>query len=149
MLRSLLLLKGIESPWVVNRESMRLATKNLLNTHMAVSIDTGDAIALHPKNKKPIGIRHAIIALKNTYGKYPVGEGPRYRDHKIAKGKILIEFDSVGSGLRPARQEPLNGFAIAGSDRQWHWADAKITDTRSLLLLRTSLSPLRFAMHGP
>jgi len=120
--------EGIESPWVVNREAMRLATKNLPNTHMAVSIDTGDAIALHPKNKKPIGIRHAIIALKNTYGKYPVGEGPRYRAHKLEKGKILIEFDSVGSGLKPARPEPLSGFAIAGSDRQWHWADAKITD---------------------
>ena len=118
--------EGIESPWVVNRESMRLATKNLPNTHMAVSIDTGDAIELHPKNKKPIGIRHAIIALKNTYRKYPVGEGPRYRDHKLEKGKILIEFDSVGSGLKPARPEPLSGFAIAGSDRQWHWADAKI-----------------------
>ena len=118
--------EGIESPWVVNRESMRLATKNLPNTHMAVSIDTGDAIELHPKNKKPIGIRHAIIALKNTYRKYPVGEGPRYHDHKLEKGKILIEFDSVGSGLKPARPEPLSGFAIAGSDRQWHWADAKI-----------------------
>ncbi len=118
--------EGIESPWVVNRESMRLATKNLPNTHMAVSIDTGDAIELHPKNKKPIGIRHAIIALKNTYRKYPVGEGPRYNDHKLEKGKILIEFDSVGSGLKPARPEPLSGFAIAGSDRQWHWADAKI-----------------------
>jgi len=121
--------EGIESPWVANREAMRLATKNLPNTHMAVSIDTGDAVALHPKNKKPIGIRHATIALKNTYRKYPVGEGPRYRAHKLEKGRILIEFDSVGAGLKPARSGPLSGFAIAGSDRQWHWADAKITGT--------------------
>ena len=134
--------EGIESPWVVNREAMRLATKNLPNTHMAVSIDTGDAIELHPKNKKPIGIRHAIIALKNTYRKYPVGEGPRYRDHKLEKGKILIEFDSVGSGLKPARPEPLSGFAIAGSDRQWHWADAKITDNTIVVSSTNVIEPV-------
>ena len=134
--------EGIESPWVVNREAMRLATKNLPNTHMAVSIDTGDAIELHPKNKKPIGIRHAIIALKNTYRKYPVGEGPRYRDHKLEKGKILIEFDSVGSGLKPARPEPLSGFAIAGSDRQWHWADAKITDNTIVVSYTNVIEPV-------
>ena len=121
--------EGVESPWVVNRESMRLATKNLPNTHMAVSIDTGDAIALHPKNKKPIGIRHAIIALKNTYKKCPVGEGPRYHDHKIENGEIRIEFESIGSGLQPAHSGPLNGFAIAGSDRLWYWADARILGT--------------------
>ncbi|MDA8043229.1 MAG: sialate O-acetylesterase, partial [Pirellulales bacterium] len=121
--------EGVESPWVANRESMRLATKNLPNTHMAVSIDTGDAIALHPKNKKPIGIRHAIIALKNTYKKCPVGEGPRYHDHKIENGEIRIEFESIGAGRQPAHSGPLNGFAIAGSDRLWYWADARILGT--------------------
>ena len=134
--------EGVESPWVVNRESMRLATKNLPNTHMAVSIDTGDAIALHPKNKKPIGIRHAIIALKNTYGKCSVGEGPRYIAHKIEKGEILIEFGSVGSGLQPARPEPLSGFAIAGSDRQWHWAEAKITGNTVIVSSADVLKPV-------
>ena len=134
--------EGIESPWVVNRESMRLATKHLPNTHMAVSVDTGDAIALHPKNKKPIGIRHAIIALNNTYGKCSVGEGPRYIAHKIEKGEILIEFDSIGSGLQPARLEPLSGFAIAGSDHQWHWAEAKITGNTVIVSSADVLEPV-------
>ena len=134
--------EGIESPWVVNRESMRLATKNLPNTYMAVSIDTGDAIALHPKNKKPIGIRHAIIALNNTYGKCSVGEGPRYIAHKIEKGEILIEFDSIGSGLQPARLEPLSGFALAGSDHQWHWAEAKITGNTVIVSSANVLEPV-------
>jgi sialate O-acetylesterase len=134
--------EGIESPWVINRESMRLATRNLPNTHMAVSIDTGDAIALHPKNKKPIGIRHAIIALKNTYGKCSVGEGPQYIAHKIEKGEILIEFGSIGSGLQPARPEPLTGFAIAGSDHQWHWAEAKITGNTVIVSSANVLEPV-------
>ena len=61
--------EGLAAPWVVNREMMRLVTQDVPNTSMAVAIDTGDAIALHPKNKKPIGIRHAYLALKQTYGR--------------------------------------------------------------------------------
>jgi sialate O-acetylesterase len=68
--------EGVESPWVVSRESMRQVSKELYNTGMAVTIDTGDAILLHPKNKKPIGVRHAYLALGKTYGFPMVHEGP-------------------------------------------------------------------------
>ena len=60
--------EGVESPWVVSRESMRKAASEIFNTGMVVTIDTGDAIELHPKNKKPIGVRHAYLALGKTYG---------------------------------------------------------------------------------
>ena len=125
--------EGLESPWVVSREAMRLARENIPNTFMAVSIDTGDTVELHPKNKKPIGIRHALIALQNTYGKNVVGEGPRYRSHTVHNGTVLIEFVSVGSGLRAARPTGLNAFAIAGSDRAWHWAVAKIKGNKIIV----------------
>ena len=55
---------------------------------------------------------------------------------------IFIEFDSIGSGLRPARQEPMNGFAIAGSDRQWHWADAEITDNTIVVSSANVIEPV-------
>ena len=118
--------EGLESPWVENREAMRLVRENIPNTFMAVSIDTGDPVELHPKNKKPIGIRHALIALQNTYGKNVIGEGPRYHSHTVHNGTVLIQFESVGSGLRAARSTGLNAFAIAGSDQVWHWANAKM-----------------------
>ncbi len=70
--------EGLSAPWVVNRESMRLVHLDVPNTDMAVDIDTGDATALHPKNKKPVGIRHAYLALERTYGKECVGDGPRF-----------------------------------------------------------------------
>jgi sialate O-acetylesterase len=118
--------EGLEASWAVNRESMRLVTKDVPNTGMAVSIDTGDAVALHPKNKKPIGLRHAYLALKNTYGLDIVAEGPRYKKQTVKSNRILLEFDSLGSGLMAANPGKLDSFAIAGTDKVWHWADAKI-----------------------
>ena len=119
--------EGISSPWVVNRESMRLVDRKVPNTGMVVTIDTGDSILLHPKNKKPIGIRHALLALQKTYGRAVVGTGPIYKQYSKQNGSILIEFESVGSGLVSLNSKPLNAFAIAGSDQIWHWADAEIT----------------------
>ncbi|RMD73476.1 MAG: hypothetical protein D6820_18535 [Lentisphaerae bacterium] len=117
---------AVESPWIVSRESMLRATYEIPNTGMVVSIDTGDSVALHPKNKKPIGIRHAYLALKRVYGKNIVDSGPIYRKYTIRGHEIVLEFDSVGSGLMPAKPGKLNAFAIAGEDRKWHWADARI-----------------------
>ena len=124
--------EGLKSPWAVNREAMRLASKDLPNVGLVVSIDTGDAVLLHPKNKKPIGIRHALHALENVYGINVVGSGPRLRTQKIDGNRIVLNFDSFGSGLITANEliqsgDPkLNSFAIAGVDGQWQWADAVI-----------------------
>ena len=124
--------EGLTSPWTVNREAMRLASKDLPNVGLVVSIDTGDAVLLHPKNKKPIGIRHALHALESVYGINVVGSGPRLRTQKIDGNRIVLNFDSIGSGLITANEliqsgDPkLNSFAIAGVDGQWQWADAVI-----------------------
>ena len=118
--------EGLEAPWAVNRESMRLVTHEVPNVGMVVSIDTGDAVGLHPKNKKPIGIRHALLAMQQTYRSDVVGQGPEYVGCRIpGNGTVVIDFRSVGTGLRAARQsESLNGFAIAGENKKWFWADA-------------------------
>lgn len=122
--------EGLEAPWAVNREMMRLVTADVRNSAMAVSIDTGDAIALHPKNKKPLGLRHAYLALEQTYGLDIVGSGPRYVGQSIQGDKVVLEFGSIGSGLSAARPGKLDAFAIAGEDKTWHWADARIEGGR-------------------
>ena len=118
--------EGSESPWAVSRESMRKVSRELYNTGMAVTIDTGDAIELHPKNKKPIGLRHAYLALGKTYGLPIVHEGPVLTRHEVKGGKIILRFESVGSGLVPARKGKLDAFALAGKDKVWRWAEANI-----------------------
>ncbi|MEO1990363.1 MAG: sialate O-acetylesterase [Pirellulales bacterium] len=118
--------EGLEAPWAVNRESMRLVSSEGQNIGMVTSIDTGDAVELHPKNKKPIGIRHALLAMHQTYRKDIVEQGPEYVGYRIpGNGTVVIDFRSVGAGLRAARQsEPLNAFAVAGENKKWFWADA-------------------------
>ncbi len=118
--------EGVEAPWVVNRESMRLVERDVPNTAMAVVIDTGDAVELHPKNKQPVGIRHALLALANTYGRKVVGSGPRFESFAVKDDKAVLQFGLVGGGLMAGREGELDSFAIAGEDREWHWARAEI-----------------------
>jgi sialate O-acetylesterase len=118
--------EGLEASWTVNREMMRLVDSEVANTGMVVSIDTGDAIALHPKNKKPIGIRHAYLALKQTYEKNITAYGPRFKKQSFQGNRIVLEFDLFGKGLMAAKPGKLNSFAIAGKDRKWHWAASDI-----------------------
>jgi sialate O-acetylesterase len=125
--------EGLEASWAVSRESMRKVSQEVYNTGMVVTIDTGDAIELHPKNKKPIGLRHAFLALGKTYGFPIVHEGPIFSDFSQDGAKVVLRFESIGSGLMAGRKGKIDSFAIAGKDRVWHWADARI-DQDSVIL---------------
>jgi sialate O-acetylesterase len=125
--------EGLEASWAVSRESMRKVSQEVYNTGMVVTIDTGDAIELHPKNKKPIGLRHAFLALGKTYGFPIVHEGPIFSDFSQDGAKVVLRFESIGSGLMAGRKGKIDSFAIAGKDRVWQWADARI-DQDSVIL---------------
>jgi len=116
---------------------------SLKNTGMAVLNDIGEANDIHPHNKVDTGKRLALWALKNDYGhKSLVCSGPLYKSHKIEDGKVVITFDSVGSGLMvgsktgiadtKATDGPLKHFQICGADRKWKWAQAEITGKDSV-----------------
>jgi sialate O-acetylesterase len=134
--------EGIEATWSVNREAMRLVSLEMPHTGMAVGIDCGDPVALHPKNKKPIGIRHAYLALKEVYGKDIVPCGPRYLSQEIGGGKIALEFDCIGTGMMAAKPGRLDAFAIAGADKKWHWADAEIAGNKVVVSSREVPTPV-------
>ena len=134
--------EGVEATWSVNREAMRLVSMEMPHTGMAVGIDCGDPVALHPQNKKPIGIRHAYLALKEVYGKDIVASGPRYLNQKIDGNKIVLNFDSTGSGMMPAKPGKLDAFAIAGADKKWHWADAEIAGNKVIVSSKDVPTPV-------
>ena len=113
-----------DSAWAELREA-QLMTLDLPNTGMAVIIDIGDAKDIHPKNKQDVGKRLALWALANTYGKKIVYSGPLYKSVEIKQDKAVLHFDHVDGGL-VARGGELQGFAIAGADRQFVWAEARI-----------------------
>jgi sialate O-acetylesterase len=122
--------------WAYMREA-QLHCLTLPHTGMAVASDIGDAGDIHPKNKFDVGERLARWALANEYGKTIEVSGPLFRELKIEGNKARVRFDHVGGGLMVGRKEGLaptsevkdgvlKRFAIAGKDRKWVWADAKI-----------------------
>jgi len=114
-----------DSAWAELREAQSM-TLSLKDTGMATIIDIGAADDIHPKNKQDVGKRLALWALAKTYDKKNVVySGPLYKSMKARDGKIVLRFDCIGDGL-VAKGGPLKGFAIAGPDRKFVWADAKI-----------------------
>lgn len=116
-----------ESSWAELREAQLLTAQHLENTGMATIIDIGEANDIHPKNKQEVGRRLALLARANTYGEKVVCMGPQYRDYRIENGKLRIMFNRwTSNGMKTSDGQKVKGFAIAGMDRKWHWADAVI-----------------------
>lgn len=94
-------------------------------TGMAVAIDVGDAEDVHPKNKQEVGNRLARLALRRLYGREVEDSGPLYRGMAREGSRVRLSFDHVDGGLE-AEGGALTGFAVAGEDRKFHWAEARI-----------------------
>jgi sialate O-acetylesterase len=117
-----------ESNWAVLREAQSAALA-LPNTGQAILIDIGEADDIHPRNKQDVGHRLALAARKVAYGEDVVYSGPTYRDCEFSAGQANISFNHRGGGL-VARGEELRGFAVAGPDRHFVWAQARIDGDR-------------------
>ena len=111
----------------IKREA-QLQNLSVPNTAMAVAIDNADSADMnnvHPKNKQEIGRRLALAALAITYGKKIVYSGPIYNKMETSGSSIKLYFNHTGTGLM-AKDGDLKGFAIAGPDKKFVWATAKI-----------------------
>ena len=138
-----------EDDWAELREAQAMATRSMDKVGMACIIDIGEADDVHPVRKQEVGERLARLALANDYGKKVVCNGPRLSHYAISNGSITLTFSDVAGGLqvmtsgdfaeerygkaamnselvKKAEAGELVGFQIAGADRVWHWADAKI-----------------------
>jgi hypothetical protein len=111
--------------WADVRESQAIVAATIPHSCLAVSIDTGDANSLHPGNKQPVGDRLALCALRRHYGKHIVASGPTLASVRRLPHSILLRFRHADGGL-VAKGGKLEGFSIAGQDRVWHWADARL-----------------------
>lgn len=115
-----------ESAWAELREAQTM-TLQVPNTAMAVAIDVGEANDIHPRDKQSVGHRLALAALGTVYDRDVVYSGPQYVGMRIDGSSIRLLFAHTGSGLT-ARGGELRGFAIAGPDGEFKWADARIED---------------------
>ena len=113
-----------ESDWAELREA-QLLTLREPQTGMAVAIDIGAGDDLHPRNKLDVGRRLALWALARTYRQHVAPSGPLFDRLSIAGNKVRISFKHA-TGLKTVDGGPIKGFAIAGADRRYVWADARI-----------------------
>ncbi|ATC63821.1 hypothetical protein CMV30_07600 [Nibricoccus aquaticus] len=116
----------VAEDWPELRESQALTAHTVPHTGLAVTIDSGEADDIHPKDKKIVGERLALLALNDLYGKQLAAHGPEFaRADFLPDGRVCLHFNYTAGGLIQ-RGEKLTGFAIAGADRKWHWADATL-----------------------
>jgi len=116
----------IQEGWADLREAQLLTSENLPRTGIAVTLDIGDANDIHPKNKQEVGRRLGLSADAIAYGNKIEYSGPLYKSMKIEGDKIRLTFSHLGGGLATSDGGPLKGFAIAGADGHFEFADAKI-----------------------
>jgi sialate O-acetylesterase len=101
-------------------------TLSLPNTGMAVTMDIGNPADIHPRNKWEVGRRLSLWALARTYGREGlVWSGPLYRDMAIEGDRIRLHFTNR-AGWLSTEEEPLAYFTIAGEDRVFQAAEARI-----------------------
>ena len=115
-----------DSAWARVRESQQKAL-TLKNTAMAVTIDIGEGANVHARNKREVGLRLAALALHKVYGQRGVAcEGPIFRRMEVKGSQAILSFANVDGGLISKHPEGLKGFAIAGADQNFVWAEAQI-----------------------
>ena len=114
-----------ESDWADLREAQSWSLA-LTHTGMATTIDIGDAATIHPTNKREVGRRLSLIALAKDYGIKGNYVGPEFNRVVVGPGSIKILFKHAEDGLKTSDSKAPTGFAIAGEDHKFYWADAKI-----------------------
>ncbi|MGD0349557.1 MAG: sialate O-acetylesterase [Verrucomicrobiota bacterium] len=114
-----------DDAWAELREAQALTARNVKNSGLAVTVDTGDPDNIHPMDKKIVGDRLASCALAKEYGEKIPYAGPTFKSAEHIPGALKLRFNHTDGGLA-AKGEKLEEFSIAGKDRRWHWADARI-----------------------
>ncbi|RVU02039.1 sialate O-acetylesterase [Mucilaginibacter limnophilus] len=114
------------------RETQGLLSK-IKNTAMAVTLDVGEKKTVHPSDKRSVGERLARIALNKTYGQKNITfRGPRFSAYHVNGNTITIDFDKTSALTTKDGKAPV-GFMVAGEDKVFHPAEAKITGNTVIL----------------
>jgi len=119
-----------DSDYALVREAQRKTAASVVNTGIATTTDIGAAKDPHPKNKQDVGKRLALVALAKVYGRDVVYSGPVFKSMKMKGKEVEVTFEHVHGGLVVKDGEALKGFAVAGKDKNYAWAQARIEGDR-------------------
>ena len=129
-----------ESSWAELREAQTMTLDRLPNTGQAVIVNLGESSDIHPKNKQDVGKRLARLALKKDYGLSLVAESPRFESMEVQGDQAIITVRLPGGGLDTFDVVELRGFVIAGVDKKFVKATAKIIAPNKLAVSADSVS---------
>ncbi|WP_435020487.1 sialate O-acetylesterase [Tundrisphaera sp. TA3] len=118
--------------WAWLREAQAEAVRATPHASLAVGLHTTDGFDLHPREKAEIGRRAALCALRDAYGRPVVAGGPAFKAARPDGNALRVEFAATG-GLVARGGDPVRGFAVAGADGRYAYADAAI-DGASVIL---------------
>jgi sialate O-acetylesterase len=131
-----------DSPWAELREAQASALR-LPRTGMATAIDVGDVADIHPRNKQAVAQRLALAAAKVAYHTAVIHSGPTYREMRIEGAAVRLTFSYRGTGLCVGdASDMLRGFAIAGTDGRFVWAQARLDGLDVIVWSDTVLHPV-------
>ena len=126
--------------WAFFREGQANILK-VTNTSMAVTIDIGQAGNIHPPNKQDVGYRLACLALADVYQVKVASRGPSPTKQEMNGRELVISFSHADGGLVSKGGE-LKGFVVAGADRRWHSASARIQGERVVISCAEVVAPV-------
>lgn len=131
-----------ESLWAQLRNSQDIVANELRNCGLATAIDLGEANDIHPQNKKDVGIRLALQALRKTYRLKSVHcDCPRAVSAKQDGNTIVVDFETEGFALKTKDGAEPREFAIGDGSGKYYWASsAKIAGTKVILKLPEEIS---------
>ncbi len=131
-------LSSIDRPsWPYFRDMQRKMSLQIPNTFMAVSSDLGDSLNVHPTHKQPVGERLALLALKNTYHKNIIANGPVIKIALQKEKEIFIDFNNAKK-LRTRNNENLIGFEVMNEKGEIISPKAEIKNNKVILFLDKS-----------
>jgi len=112
------------SSWALTREIQARVASTVPNSGVAVAIDRGELRDIHPPNKRDVAERLAAVALAKAYRMDVPCEGPTYASMAVERDTVRLSFTHA-AGLKSLGSAPA-GFAIAGADRRFYWAQARL-----------------------
>jgi len=117
-----------DSDWAELREAQAVTAAEVPECDYVCTLDLGDAADIHPKRKREVGERLSLMACVRAYGRNAEYSAPRYSGMIIEGSRIRIRFSHPGTGLMVKDGAQLTGFGIAGDDRKFAKATARISD---------------------
>jgi sialate O-acetylesterase len=121
-----------ESAWAELREAQALTVTALPNVGLATAIDIGEANDIHPRNKQDVGLRLGLAARAIAYKQQVPFSGPTFKAMTVKNGEAILTFDHTDDGLL-VMGDGLKGFAIAGPDGKFVWAQARLAGNTVIL----------------